>query len=316
MADPNGFHSDYSESDNDIDFTEFEEVSNDILKAKESLEKKIEGIKGSLELSPDVLREIETIKNDLNKYDFLTNDINQRIQKIIEFHEEQDEIESSDDSIDIADLEATWHETERRMTELAERLSSSNAFHNAHQSVKRLANMEQQGKTIETVHTLPAEKKLYAALEDLEEHHRFELQEIIGASPTKSQVVRARFVILRPGGETVGKKTKFRFNKEVKNIIISSETTFQDVLQNEQPKNLKNKLEKFSKGFREVSVSYRKPRKIRKDKLYLFVTSDLRKRVIDSRLSLAKKNSDEVIDFPLGSKYLNKVILTYVWNGR
>lgn len=283
MADPNGFHSD----SDDESLIGFPPSSSDVTF-------------GSTDVADMTLAELEKTLGDVTA----AIDARRGIQAV-----ENDSLSS---------VEATWRETEQRLAELAAKMAPHQTVERAHKAVKRLATAEEKGKELGSIHTLPAEKKLYAAVEALKATplHRQELKEIIGASPRKSQIVRAQFII-KPQESTVpGSQARTLYSEKVKSIIVCTDTTFQEIVDAEPSDKLGKAFDRYGRMFSGAGASFTEGRRVRKDKRFIAKVANLSQKVIDTKFQYTdSKNRIERRDFPLGRKYRNDVILSFVWLG-
>ncbi|MBB20919.1 MAG: hypothetical protein CMP20_15905 [Rickettsiales bacterium] len=219
--------------------------------------------------------------------------------------------ESDDDPV------ASWRQTEER---LAAFISHHPIIARAHKAVKRLAVAEEQGQVLESVHTLPAEKKLYQAVDHLKEvpeltEQRHQIKQIIGASPRRSQLVKVRYLIRKRDSDIPGSKPTPLFDTQIKDVIVCPSTTYQEIRDQEPPKKLQEGLDTYGAVFQGSYASFTEKRLVRKNKQFIARIKSLSHRVADSKFVFSdSKNRKEERPFPVGRDYRNKVTLFFAWD--
>jgi hypothetical protein len=211
---------------------------------------------------------------------------------------------------------ASWRQTEQQ---LAAFVVHHPIIARAHKAVKRLAATEEEGQVLESVHTLPAEKKLYQAVEALKEvpelaEQRDQIKQIIGASPRRSQLVKVRYLIRKRDSDIPGSKPKPLFDTQIKDVIICPSTTYQEIRDQEPSEKLQEGLNKYGARFEGAYASFTEKRLVRKNKQFVARIKGLSQRVTDSMFAFTdSKNRKEERPFPVGRDYRNKVTLFFAW---
>jgi len=222
--------------------------------------------------------------------------------------------------IDDADEDMTpvgsWRRTEQQLSAF---IKAHPLVERAHKAVKRLAVAEEQGQVLESVHTRPAEEKLYEAVKAMKGlphlvEERQQIKQIIGASPRRSQLVKVRYLIRKRDSDLPGSKLKPLFDTPVKDVIICPSTTYQEIRDQEPSEKLQESIRKYGARFEGAYASFTEKRLVRKNKQFVARIKSLSQRVTDSVFTFTdSQNRKEERPFPLGRDYRNKVTLFFAW---